>query len=62
MLENSNKAEKRKSINIVRNHYDDTEKVEQLINTVNQSGGIDYSKKKMNEYRNKSTGNHFQFC
>ena len=46
--------EKRKAMNIVRNHNNDPAKVAELINTVNQSGGIAYASAKMNEYQQKA--------
>lgn len=54
MLDNMSRMEKRKVINIVKNHYDDLEKVSYLISQVNESGGIEYAKQKMNEYRNNA--------
>jgi octaprenyl-diphosphate synthase len=54
MLENISLKEKRKIINIIKNHNDDPDKVLEVIEKVNQSGGIDYAKEKMNEYTNKA--------
>jgi octaprenyl-diphosphate synthase len=50
MLRNMASAEKRKVINTIRNHHQDPERVAQLINKVNESGGIEYALGKMNEY------------
>jgi len=49
LLDNSSYLEKRKIINIVKNHNQDPDKVALLIDKVNQSGGIDYAHKKMEE-------------
>lgn len=50
-LNNASSSEKRKIINIVKNHNNDFQKVKEVIAYVNKSGGIDYSKTKMNEYK-----------
>ena len=54
MLNNSGWLEKRKAMNIVRNHNNDPEKVSELINKVNESKGIDYAIQKMKEYQSKA--------
>jgi len=54
LLNNCSFFDKRKYINIVKNHNHDTEKVAWLIDCVNNGGGIEYAKKKMFEYRDKS--------
>lgn len=54
MLNNSEYSEKRKAINIVKNHHNNPQKVAELIEKVNNSGGIEYSKNKMEEYKNKA--------
>lgn len=48
MLNNMNKAEKRRIINIVKRHHQNPKKVEEVIELVNSSGGIAYAEKKMN--------------
>ncbi len=55
-LNNLNYFERKKYINIIKNHSDDHEKVRQLIDMVNNSKGIDYAKQKMNEYKEKALG------
>ena len=50
LLNNSGFLEKRKIINIVKNHNNNPEKVTSVISKVNQSGGIDYARKKMVYY------------
>ena len=54
MLNNSDYSEKRKAINIVKNHHNNPQKVAELIEKVNISGGIEYSKNKMEDYKNKA--------
>lgn len=54
MLDNSSMLEKRRVINIVKNHNNEPEKVNRVIEKVNQSGGIAYAKEKMLEYRNRA--------
>ena len=64
LLNNISSSEKRKIINIIKNHHNDLDKVALVINQVNQSGGIAYATKKMREYQQKaidgleSFGNH----
>jgi octaprenyl-diphosphate synthase len=54
MLNNSSWSEKRKAMNIVKNHNNDPEKVAELIKRVNESKGIEYAVQKMKEYQNKA--------
>ncbi len=54
LLNNSSRAERRKIINQVRNHHDDPQQIYSLIETVRQSGGLEYANKKMHEYVNKA--------
>jgi octaprenyl-diphosphate synthase len=46
--------DKRKVINTVKRHNNEPERVSQVIDKVNESGGIEYARKKMLEYRDKS--------
>lgn len=54
MLDNATFPEKRKIINIIKNHNKDMEKVAEVIRKVNESGGMEYAKNKMLEYREKA--------
>lgn len=54
MLNNSGFVEKRKVINIVKNHNNNPEKVAQVISKVNASGGMEYAHRKMLEYQQKA--------
>lgn len=53
-LSKASGSDKRKIINIVKNHNTDTKKVDEVINFVVKSGGIEYAEKKMNEYKDKA--------
>jgi octaprenyl-diphosphate synthase len=54
LLNNSGFVEKRKIINIVKNHNNNPEKVASVIGKVNHSGGIDYARQKMLFYHDKA--------
>lgn len=53
-LNNSSFGEKRKVINIIKNNNNDPKKVAEVINFVFESGGIEYAKQKMEEYKSKA--------
>lgn len=53
-LNKVNKEKKKWIINIVKNHNEDKKKVQELIRYVIQEGGIEYTTKKMYEYRTKA--------
>jgi octaprenyl-diphosphate synthase len=50
LLNQSGRSEKRKIVNIIKNHHNNPEKVRSVISMVNQSGGIEYARKKMERY------------
>ncbi len=54
LLDQCSYMEKRRIINTVKNHGNDPEKVAQLIDKVNKSGGIDYSLQIMEENLSKA--------
>lgn len=54
MLNNSSFMEKRRVINVVKRHNLNAEKVNDVIDQVNHSGGIEYATQKMLEYRDKA--------
>lgn len=54
LLNHSGSAGKRHIINTVKNHPDDPGRVAELIRMVADSGGIDYARQKMVEYRQKA--------
>lgn len=51
MLSNLKYFDRRKVINIIKNHNDEPDKVAEVIEKVNNSGGIEYAEKKMIEYK-----------
>ena len=53
-LNNSTWLEKRKHINIIKNHNDDPKKVAEVVAFVHQKGGIQYAEKIMHDYKNKA--------
>lgn len=54
LLNNSGFSEKRKIINVVKRYNNNPEKVAQVIDKVNHSGGIEYAKSKMKEYHDRA--------
>lgn len=53
-LDKSTWLEKRKIINIIKNHSEESEQVARVINFVIEKGGIEYATKVMHEYKNKA--------
>lgn len=53
-LNNSSWLEKRRIINIVKNHNDDPKKVAEVVSFVIEKGGLKYAEKVMYEYKEKS--------
>ena len=49
-LNNASKADRKKYINIIKNHNENSKKVNEVIRYVLQSGGIEHTKAKMMEY------------
>ena len=46
--------ERRKIIYTIKNHHNNPQKVQEVIEKVNQSGGIEYARNKMIEFRNNA--------
>jgi len=53
-LNNSSWSEKRKIINLIKNHNEESEKVKVVIDFVIQKGGIVYANRVMREYKEKA--------
>jgi octaprenyl-diphosphate synthase len=53
-LSKSSWMDRRKIINIVKNHSSDTKKVHQVIQMVKDSGGLDYATKIMHQFRDEA--------
>lgn len=64
MLNNMNYLERRKIMNLIKNHNDEPAKVQFVIDCVKKSKGIDYSFDKMNEFKEKALKilNNFPDC
>lgn len=50
-LNTTDRSTKRSIINIVKNNNNDPKKVEEVVNFVRQSNGLQYAEQKMNEYK-----------
>lgn len=53
-LNNSSWTEKRRIINIIKNHNEESEEVKKVINFVIEKGGISYANKIMHQYKEKA--------
>lgn len=53
-LNNADKAEKKRMINLVKNHKDDPLKIQEIIDFVNAKQGVHYAQQKMLEYQNEA--------
>ncbi|MDB5285370.1 MAG: polyprenyl synthetase [Mucilaginibacter sp.] len=49
-LNNSDSSEKKRMINLVKNHNDDAKKITEIINFVKEKGGLKYSETQMKTY------------
>ncbi len=54
MLSQISSSEKRKTIRTIKYHHDEPARVTAIIDQVNNSGGINYAREKMLEYRQKA--------
>jgi octaprenyl-diphosphate synthase len=53
-LNNASKSDKKSIIYTIKNHNENKKKVKEVIEYVINSGGIEYTTEKMNEYKNKA--------
>jgi octaprenyl-diphosphate synthase len=53
-LKNSSASEKKWVINVVKNHNEDKDKVDELIQFITNKGGLKYAEEKMYEYKNRA--------
>jgi octaprenyl-diphosphate synthase len=53
-LNKADRSEKRQIINIIKNHNEEPEEVQKVIQFVTTSGGLEYATGKMNEYKEKA--------
>jgi len=49
-LNNSNTSDRKRMINLVKNHNDDAKKIAEIISFVNQTGGLAYAETQMKKY------------
>ena len=54
MLNNSSYLAKKKYVYYIKNHNNDVKKVDELVSSIKDKGGIEYAKNKMMEYQNKA--------
>jgi octaprenyl-diphosphate synthase len=60
-LNNVNSAERKKIIYIIKNENKDKEKIKYVLQKVIDTGGIDYAKNKMTEYRDEALAILFEY-
>jgi octaprenyl-diphosphate synthase len=53
-LNNASSSEKKRIINLVKNHNEEAEKVTEIISFVRNGGGMDYAKSQMEDYQNQA--------
>ncbi|RFZ81664.1 polyprenyl synthetase family protein [Mucilaginibacter terrenus] len=53
-LSNASSSEKKRIINLVKNHNDDSKKITEIINFVKQNGGLDYAGIQMKKYQDEA--------
>lgn len=53
-LNRADKAEKKKMINLVKNHNDEPAKIQQIIDFVNEKQGVHYANEKMAQYQQEA--------
>ena len=53
-LNNTTSSERKRIINLVKNHNDDPRKIEQIIRFVNESGGLKYAETQMKLYQEEA--------
>jgi octaprenyl-diphosphate synthase len=53
-LNNCPKADKKRMINLVKNHNDEAEKIAQIIKFVQETGGLQYAESQMKKYQDEA--------
>ena len=53
-LNNASRSDKKRVINIVKNHHDNPARVAEVLEFVQQSGGLEYAEGRMAEYKEKA--------
>jgi octaprenyl-diphosphate synthase len=54
LLNKSTASERRRIINTIKNHHNDSRRVLELMQQVRESGGIEYSVQRMNQYKDEA--------
>jgi octaprenyl-diphosphate synthase len=54
VLKKSDRKQKKRIINVIKNHNTDKRKVNELISYIRENGGIEYTIEKMNEFKRKA--------
>lgn len=60
-LNQSEKSERKRIINLVKNHQDDPKKIQEVIDFVNSKNGVHYANQKMLEYQQQAFDILYQF-
>lgn len=60
-LNNAEKPERKRIINLVKNHKDDPKKIQEVIDFVNSKNGVHYANQKMLQYQNEAFDILYQF-
>jgi octaprenyl-diphosphate synthase len=60
-LSKSDKSERKRVINLVKNHQDDPKKIQEVIDFVNSKDGVHYANLKMKEYQDQAFEILYQF-
>lgn len=60
-LNNAEKSERKRIINLVKNHQDDPKKIQEVIDFVNSKKGVQYANEKMLTYQNEAFDILYQF-
>lgn len=60
-LNRAEKLERKRIINLVKNHQDDPKKIQEVIDFVNSKDGVHYANQKMLEYQNEAFEILYQF-
>ena len=60
-LNNAEKAERKRIINLVKNHQEDPKKIQEIIDFVNSKKGVHYANQKMLEYQQQAFDILYQF-
>ncbi|MBS1528467.1 MAG: polyprenyl synthetase family protein, partial [Bacteroidetes bacterium] len=55
-LNHASSSERKRMINLVKNHNDDPKKIQQIIDFVNSTGGLQYAETQMKKYQEEAFG------